>query len=162
LAYTTILEEVAEMLETEWGLADPLDASHLHFDAGWFDRKQLRATNINAQIIVSGPVSSSITYFGSDVVGGVVADGLRLVNHQYYVINVWVPIPAGDERTIYDDYAEQIRFEIVRIINENRSDFTCAKIMFALPIDAGIMRHELNAEPRILRYEITFMADRMS
>jgi len=161
LATTTIPEEVSAMLAAQWGLASPIDTAHLHFDVGWVDQKQLRATNINAQIIVSGPVASPMRYFGPDVVAGVVAPGLRLLSYQRYVINIWVPIPYGDMRDTWDDYAEQIRFEVIRIINEQRSNFTCAKIMFAIPLDAGVARHELDAVPRILRYEITFQADHM-
>ena len=162
MATTTIPEEISAMLVAQWGLAAPIDTGHLHFDVGWVDRKQLRATNVNAQIIVSGPISSAMRYFGPDVVAGVVAPGLRLLSYHHYVINIWVPIPAGDERDIWDDYAEQIRFEVIRIINEQRSNFTCAKIMFAIPLDAGVARHELDATPRILRYEITIQVDHMS
>jgi len=162
MATTTIPEEIATSLATNWGLAAPLDAAHLHFDADWVDRKQLRATNVNAQIIVSGPIASPIRYFGPGVTAGVLDPGLTLMTYHRYVVNIWVPIPAGDERDIWGDYAEQIRLEVIRIINEQRNSFTCAKIKFAIPLDAGRALHELDVTPRILRYEITIQADRIS
>ena len=160
---TTIPEEISAMLVAQWNPALLAPATMIHFDWGWVDQKWLRATNIDAQVIVSGPIASPMRYFGPDVSAlGVVAPGLRLLSYHRYVINIWVPIPRGDLRGIWEDYAELIRFEVIRIINEQRSNFTCAKIMFALPLDAGIARHELDATPMILRYEITIQVDHMS
>ena len=166
MATVTIPEEVSAMLVAQWGLAAPISTAEIHFDVGWVDRKWLRATNTNAQVIVSGPVASPIRYFGPHWIGGVgvgaLSPGLRLLAYHLYVVNIWVPIPAGDERHIWEDYAEQIRFEIVRILNEQRSGFVCTKIMFLIPRDMGVARHELDVTPRIMRYEISFQVDHMS
>ena len=163
MATVTIPEEISAMLLAQWGLLAPISIAEIHFDVGWVDQKWLRATNTNAQVITSGPIASPMRYFGPDVSAlGVVAPGLRLLSYHRYVINIWVPIPRGDLRGVWEDYAELIRFEVIRIINEQRSNFTCAKIMFAIPLDAGIARHELDATPMILRYEITIQVDHMS
>ena len=164
MSTTTIPEEVAAMLAAQWGLAAPIDAAHLHFDVGWVDRKQLRATNINAQIIVSGPIASPIRYFGPRLVAGpdTMSPGLILMSFHRYSVNIWVPIPAGDETDVWRDYAEQIRYEVVRILNEQRSGYTCAKIQFSIPLDEGIARHEIDITPRILRFEITFQVNHHS
>jgi len=168
MAYTTIPTGIRNALVANWALAaGPTDVDHINFDTGWVDRRQLRATNITAQVIVSGPIAGPIRYFGPDVVAGVVAPGLRFLTYHRYVVNVWVPIPAGDERLVWDDYAEEIRFEVVRILNELRSGFAaippgCPTIMFEIPLDAGRALHELDATPRILRYEITIQVDTMS
>ena len=164
MATVTIPEEITAMLIAQWGLVAPISTAEIHFDVGWVDMKQLRATNINAQVITSGPIASPTRFFGPNVnlLTGAVDVGLRLLNYHRYVINIWVPIPRGDLRGIWEDYAEQIRFEVIRIINEQRSAFVCLKIMFAIPLDAGIARHELDATPMILRYEITIQVDHMS
>ena len=163
MATVTIPQEIAATLDSVlWLLAAPISRSQIHFDTEWVDRKWLRATNTNAQVIVSGPISSTTRFFGPEVTLGVVSPGLHLLNYHWYTINVWVPIPAGDETDIYEDYAEQIRFEIIRIINEQRNSFTCAKITFAIPLDAGVALHELDRTPRILRYEITIQVDHFS
>lgn len=168
MAYVTIPTGIRNALVANWALAaGPTDAAHINFDTGWVDRRQLRATGITAQVIVSGPIAGPIRYFGPDVVGGVVAPGLRFLTYHRYVVNVWVPIPAGDERLVWDDYAEEIRFEVVRILNELRSGFAlippgCPDIMYEIPLDAGRALHELDATPRILRYEVTIQVDTMS
>jgi len=164
MATTTIPEEIIASLATNWALLNPLDAGHLHFDVGWVDRKQLRATNVNAQIIVSGPIASPIRYFGPDVrvLPDTLFPGLTLMSFHRYVVNIWVPIPAGDETDTWRDYAEQIRYEVVRILNEERANFTCTKIAFEIPLDEGIARHEIDVHPRILRYEITFQVNHVS
>lgn len=169
MAYVTIPQGIMNALTANWALVatTPVGVTRIHFDVGWVDRKQLRATNITAQVIVSGPIAGSIRYFGPDVVAGVVAPGLRLLTYHRYVVNIWVPIPAGDERTVWDEYAEEIRFEIIRILNEVRSGFAaippgCPVIMFEIPLDAGRALHELDVTARILRYEITIQVDTMS
>ena len=169
MAYTTIPRGIVNTLVANWALAVGLtDANHINFDTGWVDLKQLRATNITAQVIVSGPIAGPIRYFGPDVSAlGVVAPGLRLLTYHRYVVNIWVPIPPGDLRLVWDDYAEEIRFEVIRILNEQRSGFAavppgCPVIMFEIPLDAGRALHELDTTPRILRYEITFQVDTMS
>jgi len=92
MAYTTIPEEIYAMLVTQWGLADPVGTANIHFDYGWVDRKQLRATNTNAQVIVSGPISSNMRYFGPYWTGGhgvgAISPGMTLVSYHYYTINV--------------------------------------------------------------------------
>jgi len=169
MAYTTIPQGIRNALVANWTLAAGLtDVDHINFDVGWVDLKQLRATNITAQVIVSGPIAGPIRYFGPDVSAlGAVSPGLRFLTYHRYVINVWVPIPYGDLTLVWDGYAEEIRFEIIRILNELRSGFAlippgCPTIMFEIPLDAGRALHELDATPRILRYEITIQVDTMS
>lgn len=166
MAYLSIPAELTASLVANWGLAAPVAAANIHFDSGWFDRKWLRATNTNAQVTVSGPVASPMRYFGVHWIGGVgvgaLSPGMRLISYHLYAINVWVWIPAGDERYLYDGYAEQIRLEVIRIINEQRMSYTCTKIHFAIPRDAGVARHEFDVTPQLLRYEITIQVNHMS
>jgi hypothetical protein len=50
---------------------------------------------------------------------------------------------------------EDMRFEVTRIIVAKRNDI--ASFSPIVPVDNGVPHHELNAEPRILRYEITLL-----
>jgi len=158
MSTTTVAEQIAACLRTNWGLADPLAAADVHFDVGWVDRKQLR---YKPQVIVSGPISSPMRYFTPRIVGGVAEPGLHLFSFARYVVNVWIIIPAGEESQRHADWAELMRIEVVRILNEHRCDGGCysAPLGCVFPLDYGRALHELDVTPRIIRYEVACQAN---
>lgn len=81
----------------------------------------------------------------------------RISMHSYprYVVNCWVPIPRGNVGTAESQLAEDMRYETCRIILSQRSNI--ADFQPIVPVDMGVPRHELNGEPRVLRYEITLI-----
>ena len=137
-------------LQTQWSLVDPLDAGNIHFHADWYDGKQIKP-----QITITGPISSPVRYFGPPAETA----GLHLLSWMKYLVNVWVRIPAGEDSTRHSEYAEQMRKEVVRILNKRRESYGLP-IGLVIPIDQGRAFHELDSTPRILRYEITVQANR--
>ena len=78
-----------------------------------------------------------------------------LIIHSYprYIVNCWVPIPRGTNGTAEIQLAEDMRYEVSRIILANRNSI--GDFSPIVPEDLGIPHHELDKEPRCLRYEIT-------
>lgn len=84
------------------------------------------------------------------------ADG-RLLMHTnpLYLVNVWVPIPRGANGDAETVLIEQLRVEVNRVILAAKS--SVADFRPLVPKDSGRPLHELDREPRILRYEITLI-----
>ncbi len=77
--------------------------------------------------------------------------------HSYprYIVNCWVPIPRGDCGTAYAQLAEDMRYEVARIIVACRNSI--GDLAPIVPENLGVARHELDREPRCLRYELTLI-----
>jgi len=156
MAVTTIAEGISALLAANWGLAAPLATADIHFDVGWVDRQWIGQSNASPQVIVSGPMTSPIRYFGMET--AVSAAKQHLLSYGIYVINIWLRIMAGTDGDVEEDYAEQMRNEVVRIINEGCIT-TPTRVTYLIPRDMGRALHELDRTPRLLRFEITVQAN---
>jgi len=112
----------------------------------WYDPKQPG----KPQITVTGPISSPNRFFGP---ASAAAAGLHLLSYQRFLVNIWVVVPAGEDSDDQSDYAELMRIEAVKILNEQRAGYTLP-IGLVIPLDEGRALHELDRTPRLLRYEI--------
>ena len=155
MAVVTIAEAVLAVLTTNWTLGAPLAAANIHFDTGWIDREWTGATDAALQIIVTYMGDGPITYFGRLTTA---SRGHYLLGYLDYVVNVWVRVPAGvggGDDQLYLDYAEQLRWEVVDLLNHfGCSVATPTRTGPILPLGFGRAIHELDRTPRILRFEI--------
>ena len=147
MSTTTVAETILAELVAHWSLAAPLAAANSHFHVDWYDPKWPD----QPQITVTGPISSPNRFFGP---ASAAAAGLHLFSFQRFVVNIWVRVPAGEDSDDQSDYAELMRIEAVKILNEQRAGYTLP-IGLVIPLDEGRALHELDRTPRILRYEIT-------
>jgi len=156
MATTTIAEALSSLLSTNWNLGAPLNAANIHFDVGWVDREWIGsslANNASPQVIVSGPMMSPLRYFGKSATADA---GRRLLSYSRYVVNIWLRVAAGSDGDIEEDYAFQMRDEVVRILNENGCSIaTPTYVTLVVPLDRGRVLHELDKTPRLYRIEIT-------
>ena len=161
MAVTTIAETIIDCLQANWGGAIVPAVGDIIWSPEWFrSRGNVRD---EPQVTVTGPVSSRIRFFGPAVTAGVPAPGLHLFSYHHYRINVWVTIPRGAydaDDSLYYDYAETMRYEIVRILNEKRCTCYAEPLGLVFPLDEGIARHEFNRTPRMIRYEILIQVNR--
>jgi len=155
MAVVTIAEAIVTVLTANWTLAAPLAAADIHFDTGWIDREWTGATDPAIQIIVTYMGVGPISYYGRVATAN---RGHHLLGYLDYVVNVWVRIPAGvggADDQLYLDYAEQLRWEVVDLLNHyGCSIATPVKVGPVLPLGFGLALHELDRTPRILRFEI--------
>lgn len=144
----TLAGSVAATLYSAWSLSGAGTKTLIAFGTlkDWFDP----AYAAKPQITVSDLTEPNGKYF-------LQADGGTLQMHSYprYIVNVWVPIPRGNVGTAESQLAEDMRYETCRIILANRNSIADFKPI--VPQDTGTPRHELNGEPRVLRYEITLI-----
>lgn len=81
-----------------------------------------------------------------------------------FLINIWQKIPRGAPGTQEAQNCEDMRREVARILREGLTlgDWggSISPLRIALPLDDGTPRHEMDREPRILRYELTVVATR--
>jgi len=154
---TTVAEAIKDLLEAEWGLGAPIAAANIHFDVGWIDRQWIGFSDASPQIIVSGPMSSPIRFFGRELSS---EDGLHMLSRGRYVVNIWLRIMAGSDGDVEEDYMELMREEVVRILNEKGCTVaTPTDLTYVKPLDYGRGLHELYLTTRVLRFEISFFAN---
>ena len=156
MATVTIAESITALLVANWTLAAPLAVLDIHFDTGWVDRQWIGQSDASPQVITSGPMSSPNRFFGQRTAAS--AAKLHLLSYGRYVINIWVRIMAGDDGDVGEDYAELIRNEVVRIINEECIVLPTG-VTYLVPLDQGRALHWLDRTPRLHRFEITVQAN---
>lgn len=135
----TLAGSLSALLETEWSLTQDLHKSKLYFGTGWFSRSEIA----KPQVVVtelSNPVGQ---FFGT----------ATATIHKHFVVNCWLRIPAGAPGSTEETNIESMKREVWRIVNANRHGLSDLDII--VPLDEGVPRHELDATPRILRYEVT-------
>ena len=76
-------------------------------------------------------------------------------SYAYFAVNCWVPIAVGTPGTVEAELIEAMRYEVSRVILANRNSI--ADFDPIVPKDEGLARHELNGQPRLLRYETTLI-----
>jgi hypothetical protein len=159
---TTVAATIIDCLQANWGGAVVPAAADIIFSDEWYrSRDDVRD---KPQVTVTGPVSSRNRFFGPAVTPPTTrAPGLHLFSFQHYRVNVWVTIPRGkydDDEAVEYTYAEDMRNEIVRILNEQRCSCYADPLGIVVPLDQGVGRHEFNRTPRMLRYEILVQVNR--
>ena len=151
MAVDTVSEQIKDMLENNWSLLGDLAVANVHFDVGWYDSRW----NTRPQVTVRHAVSPPHRVFGANVEGGHV--DLHLMSFERYVVNCWVEIRPDSVGDSNEDDIEEMRREVVRIINNQWKSFP-PPLGMVVPLDMGRPLHEWNRTPRLLRYEITLQA----
>ena len=86
-----------------------------------------------------------------------------------FLVNVWQQIPVGASGTLESQNTENMRFEVAKLFRTYLSGTALTGANYAgslgpfsvaLPVDYGRPLHELDKEPRMLRYEITLWTQR--
>lgn len=107
------------------------------FTTDWYDSKLL-----TPQVTV-GPLASPVgRFFGT----------INLTLHHRFRVNCWLHIPAGADGESEKTTIEDMRKEVLRIVNAKRH--SAASFANVVPLDEGTPLHELDQTPRILRYEL--------
>lgn len=136
----TYAGSIVNLLAGGWGLASPLSSTELAFAEGWYndqflDRPQVTVTDMSA------PVGQF--YMGTWTV----------TFHYRFLVNTWYRLPAGVmPGTVEQALANSMGTEVFRIINTNRHNIGDLEIILAE--GEGTPRHELDRNPRMLRYEL--------
>lgn len=149
----TLAGSILTALSDNWSLTGAGTKSAIHFATkNWYDT----AYTMKPQVSVSDLAEAEHKFF--------LSHGGTLIIHSYprYVVNCWVPIPRGASGTSESQLCEDMRYEVCRIVAANRG--SVASLTSLVPSNLGVPLHEVNAEPRILRYEITLVGahDRIS
>ena len=140
----TLCGSISAVLYSAWTLSGAGTKTAIHFgtEKSWYDAEFAAYP----QVTVSDLAEPKGRHFKTNG---------TLLMHSYprYVVNVWVPVEIGVLGTAETQLAEDMRYEVCRVILSNRDAIGNFKSI--VPLDAGIARHELVGEPRMLRYEIT-------
>lgn len=153
MAADTVAEQIRDMLEENWALLGALAVANMEFSVGWYNSRMPNKPQITVRHSFAGPMK----YFGAT------EDNIHLtmMNHSRYVVNCWLEIRSGKSGDIEEDYMEAMRREVVQILNTKRTCFV-PPVGLVIPLDFGRALHEWDRVPRILRYEITVMANYFS
>lgn len=141
----TTAGSISAALYSNWSLTGIGTKTLIHFgSAGWYESNYPQP-----QISVSNLAEPKGRFF--------LDAGGSLLIHSYprYVVNCWVPIPRGAEGTAEVQLIEDMRYEVARIIVNQRNSI--GDLSPIVPDDLGFPRHELDKEPRCLRYELTLI-----
>ena len=131
----TLAGSVLAVLSSGWALTgNPLE--NAKFVEGWYDSKKAGYP----QVTVSNLSAPAREFYGTATVR---------VHHQW-AVNVWLQIPVGAAGANQLTQIEQMNREVFRIININRS---IASLDLTISDGLGEPHHELDTQPRLLRYE---------
>jgi hypothetical protein len=135
----TLCGSIRTLLYSNWNLTDDLEKDKIRFaDVGWYETSYAKP-----QIVVTQ---------GNEPVQHVFGDSLQ--TYPRFYVNLWLQIPRGANGTAETQQIEDMRYEVNRIINVNRTGISNLTL---IPLDVGVPRHEWNQTPRILRFEITIL-----
>lgn len=150
MATDTVAEQIREMIQENWALLGDLAAANMEFSVGWYNSRMPNKPQVTVRHAFAGPIK----YFGAT------EDNVHLtmLDHSRYVVNCWLEIRAGKSGDEEEDHIEAMRREVVQILNLKRTCFV-PPIGLVIPLDFGRALHEWDRIPRILRYEITIMAN---
>jgi len=146
----SVAEQIRDMLEENWALTGDLRAHKVEFSVGWYNAKVPDKHQVTVRHSFDGPVK----YFGAT------ADNIHLtiMIHARYVVNCWFIIRRGESGDEEEDRIEDMRREVMQILNTKRTCFV-PPVGLVIPLDGGRALHEWDRTPRILRYEISVMAN---
>ena len=142
----TLAGTIRNYLYANWSLTLPA-RDLVEFHEGWFNSK----AGLDAQVTVSDFASPQGHMFAGDGI-------LRVKLYPRFVVNCWYRVARGDLGTLQMELIESMRREVARIITAGWDDVFPSDI--CIPLDEGRPLHELDATPRILRYEVTLLASR--
>ena len=150
MSQLSVAEQIRDILEENWALVGELRAHKVEFSVGWFNSKVPDKHQVTVRHAFAGPMK----YFGAT------PDNIHLtmMNHSRYVVNCWLIVRRGESGDEGEDHIEAMRREVVHILNTNRTCFV-PPVGLVIPLDFGRALHEWDRTPRILRYEITLMAN---
>lgn len=151
----TICGTLLEFLKIDWSLSAPLGTANIHWSEEWFNSKKIEYPQITVTPITS-PITERFSHAGT----------LNIFrSHDTYVVNVWHKVKVGGPGTAEVENVEDMRREVRRVFADgHRTNWggSLSPLRICLPVNDGVARHELDVEPRILRYELTLVATRDS
>ena len=150
MASDSVSKVVLNVIQSNWSLGGALSPSLIHFASGWFDNDY---TN-QPQLTVSPSDSDPTEYFGPTVGHNM----MHYISRDIYVVNIWLPIPSGSAGANEEQYRNQMREEVMRILVTQTSNFS-APLGRVLPMNRGRNLSEMNRTPRLLRFELPFWAN---
>lgn len=149
---TGMTQALLKYLRFAWTMPAPIGTANIVWSEDWWqsrypDKPQISITD------VTNPVLERYTTHGS----------MDFKYNPIYSVNVWQQIPRGANGTQEFVNIENMRNEVARIFREGflgtaptgYGGGSVGPLLHCLPLDAGKPRHELDKEPRLLRYEIT-------
>jgi len=152
---TNLTGSLLNFIQYAWSLATPGTAS-IWWATDWWDSRYPAMPQISVSNLASPKVGAYKT-----------AGSFTFKYRPVFAVNVWQQIPRGSTGTAELTNVDDMRHEVARVFRDN-CDGT-ALVNYAgslgpfsvvLPQDYGVARHELDATPRMLRYEITLMSQR--
>jgi len=149
MTYVTVAEQVKTKLYDNWTLTGILAKTKIHFNTEWYDGD------------VPGPQISVCPLFRTqhDMFGPRLGStSMSLMSYDRYVVNLWYPIPFGESGHEHTAAIEQMRIEVVRILNAQRETYTLP-VSMVIPLDQGNPRHSHIKIPRLLRIEVLIQVD---
>lgn len=150
MATDTVAEQIRDMIKANWALLGKLAVAKMEFSVGWYNSRTPNKPQVTVRHSYAGPMK----YFGATEEN----IHLNMLNHSRYVVNCWHEIRSGKSGDEEEDLIEAMRREVVQILNSKRTCFV-PPIGLVIPLDFGRALHEWDRTPRILRYEITIMAN---
>jgi len=151
---TTLVGTLNLFLQKEW-TATPTVAN-IKFSEDWWNSRYPDMPQISISEIASPKLESYSS-------GGTLSYKYKPM----YTVNVWQQIPRGADGTVEMANVEAMRLEVARVFRANFSGTattayggSLSPFGPVLPLDYGRRLHELEKEPRMLRYEITLWATR--
>lgn len=152
---TTLCGTISEFIRCTWNIATP-GTVDVAWQNDWFDYR----TPAMPQVTVSNLTSTEMERYST-------AGSLTYKYKPIFLVNVWQQIPRGSSGTAELQRVEDMRFEVARLFRTwfsgtASTNYAGSLTPFAvlLPQDYGVARHEMAAEPRMLRYEITLVGTR--
>lgn len=143
----TLAGSLSNYLEAAWTETSPPTAD-VYFTEDWFDNKKV----MYPQIVVSDLYTQAHERFKTGV-------SLYLRMQPRFTVNVGVFIRRGSPGTQEAVYAENMRKEVARIMEAGYGDSpkyggSLGALRLALPDGFGRRIHDVETDPRLLRYEL--------
>lgn len=141
----SISKTIIDDIYAEWALLTPLSKTEIHWEPGWYNPDYPNMPQITVNFLVSDPTEWFHGY----------TSPMRYISRDGYLLNIWVPIPAGSDGDDEEKYVSQMQEEAFRALVAITST-PASPIGRVLPINRGRALNELNRTPRLLRWEIPF------
>lgn len=150
---SSISQQLADALETNWALAGTLAPANMYFSVGWYDSRHQN----NPQVTVSKAWSNEPRWFGPEA-----SDGpLTYISWDKYFVDCWLVVDRDVIGEAEYETVEDMMLECFRILNEERLNFTGATgpLGHVMPLNHGEALHETNRQPYILHIQMLAQAN---
>ena len=150
---TTSCGSLLAFIKNEWALAAPVAKTDISWGTYWFNARKMEYP----QITISDLAAPVFERYRSGSVD------LDFRTRPTYRLNVWNRVPVGAPGTQQNQNVDDMRREVARILKHGiDTDFggSLGDLHFAIPRDFGTPLHELEIEPKFLRYEMTLVGTR--